>query len=96
MKVGADQADDLRRGKLIRSIIDDPQYLPSGSKPRNPNGEDLRGKNAGPTGAVLMIDANQVWDVQQAIDYVKGLEAIKPWCVNAPSPFERRVIANEK
>jgi L-fuconate dehydratase len=26
-----------------------------------------------------MIDANQVWDVQQAIDYVKGLEAIKPW-----------------
>jgi len=96
MKVGADQADDLRRGKLIRSIIDDPQYLPSGSKPRNPNGEDLRGKNAGPTGAVLMIDANQVWDVQQAIDYVKGLEAIKPWCANAPSPFERRVIANGK
>jgi len=96
MKVGADQADDLRRGKLIRSIIDDPQYLPSGSKPRDPNGEDLRGKNAGPTGAVLMIDANQVWDVQQAIDYVKGLEAIKPWCVNASNPFERRVIANEK
>ena len=79
MKVGADQADDLRRGKLIRSIIDDPQYLPPGAAPRDPNSEALRGKNAGPTGSVLMIDANQVWDVQQAIDYVKGLEDIKPW-----------------
>jgi hypothetical protein len=27
MKVGANLADDLRRGKLIRSIIDDPQYM---------------------------------------------------------------------
>ena len=79
MKVGTDQADDVRRGKLIRSIIDDPQLLPPGVMPRDPNSEELRGKNAGPTGAVLMIDANQVWDVQQAVDYVKGLEVIKPW-----------------
>lgn len=79
MKVGADQASDVRRGKLIRSIIDNPQFLPPGVKPRDLNSEELRGKNAGPTGAVLMIDANQVWDVQQAIEYVKGLEVIKPW-----------------
>lgn len=79
MKVGANLKDDIRRGNLIRSIIDDPQFLPPGIAPRDPNGEDLRNKNAGPTGAVLMIDANQVWDVQQAIDYVKGLEEIKPW-----------------
>ena len=79
MKVGADAANDLRRGKIIRSIIDDPQYLPKDAKPRDPNGEDLKGKNAGPTGAVLMIDANQVWDVSQAIEYVKSLEEIKPW-----------------
>ena len=79
MKVGVDQASDVRRGKLIRSIIDDPRFLPPGVKPRDPNSEELRGKNAGPTGAVLMIDANQVWDVQEAIDYVKGLEVIKPW-----------------
>lgn len=79
MKVGADQADDIRRGRLIRSIIDDPQLLPPGVNPRDPNSEELQGKNAGPTGAVLMIDANQVWDVKQAIDYVKGLETIKPW-----------------
>ncbi len=79
MKVGADRADDLRRGKLIRSIIDDPQYLPAGHKPRDQNGPDLINKNAGPTGSVLMIDANQVWDVPQAIDYVKSLEPIKPW-----------------
>jgi L-fuconate dehydratase len=82
MKVGADQADDLRRGKIIRSIIDDPQYLPPGSKPRDLASEGLRGMNAGPTGAVLMIDANQVWDVKQAIDYVKGLQEIKPWLVH--------------
>ena len=85
MKVGADQADDLRRGKLIRSIIDDPQYLRKDAPPRDPNSDDLRGKNAGPTGSVLMIDANQVWDVQQAVDYVKGLEEIKPWFIEEPT-----------
>lgn len=79
MKVGADVQSDLRRGLIIRSIIDDPQYLPPGSKGRDPSSPELRGKNAGPIGAVLMIDANQVWDVPQAIEYVKKLEAIKPW-----------------
>ncbi|KAL1946329.1 hypothetical protein VTO73DRAFT_15456 [Trametes versicolor] len=85
MKVGADPASDLRRGSIIRSIIDDPQYLPAGLKPRDPNGPDLVGKNAGPTGSVLMIDANQVWDVPQAIEYVKTLEAIKPWFIEEPT-----------
>ena len=84
MKVGADRADDLRRGRLIRSIIDDPQYLPGGHAPRHPDSPALYGKNAGPTGAVLMIDANQVWDVQEAIDYVSSLEEIKPWCALLP------------
>lgn len=79
MKVGADVDSDLRRGLIIRSIIDDLQYLPPGSKGRDPNSPSLQGKNAGPTGAVLMIDANQVWDVPQAIEYVKKLEPIKPW-----------------
>ena len=82
MKVGADQASDLRRGKIIRSIIDDPQYLPAGAKPRDPNSDALKGKNAGPTGSVLMIDANQVWDVKEAIDYVQGLAESKPWYVD--------------
>lgn len=82
MKVGADRDSDLRRGKIIRLIIDDPQYLPAGHTPRDPNGPDLAGKNAGPTGSVLMIDANQVWDVPQAIDYVKSLAEIKPWSVS--------------
>jgi L-fuconate dehydratase len=81
MKVGVNLADDLRRGRLIRSIIDDPQYLPGDPEPaRLPGAAALAGKNAGPTGAVLMIDANQVWDVQQAIDYVSSLAEIKPWC----------------
>ncbi|THH27444.1 hypothetical protein EUX98_g6744 [Antrodiella citrinella] len=85
MKVGADRDSDLRRGTIIRSIIDDPQYLPAGHKPRDPNGPDLVGKNAGPTGSVLMIDANQVWDVPQAIEYVASLEAIKPWFIEEPT-----------
>jgi len=85
IKVGADQADDLRRGKLIRSLIDDPLLQPAGVPKRDVNAPELKGKNAGPTGSVLMIDANQVWDVQQAIDYVKGLEAIKPWFIEEPT-----------
>ncbi|KAJ3487327.1 hypothetical protein NLI96_g3627 [Meripilus lineatus] len=80
MKVGADKGSDLRRGQLIRSIINDPQHLPEGHKPRDPNGPYLAGKNAGPTGSVLIIDANQVWEVNEAIEYVKGLEEIRPWC----------------
>jgi L-fuconate dehydratase len=92
MKVGADLADDLRRGKLIRSIIDDPRYLPAGD-PEEPapaplsGGAALAGKNAGPTGSVLMIDANQVWDVPQAIDYVSSLAEIKPWYAKRRSPL---------
>ena len=87
MKVGADLANDLRRGRLIRSIIDDPQHLPGDPEPaRLPGSAALAGKNAGPTGAVLMIDANQVWDVPQAIDYVSSLAEIKPWCATVP-PF---------
>ena len=58
MKVGQSVQDDLRRGKIIRSIIDDPQYLPPGHVAPDP--ASIAGKNAGPTGAVFMIDANQV------------------------------------
>lgn len=97
MKVGADRANDIRRANVIRSIIDDPQHLPPGIKPRDPNGEALRDKNAGPTGSVLMIDANQVWDVQQAIDYVTSLKEIKPWYVSCicfqPLPYIRLNLA---
>ncbi|KAG6336382.1 hypothetical protein ID866_2702 [Astraeus odoratus] len=85
MKVGADLASDLRRGRFVRSIIDDPQYLPKGSSGRDPNSPELQGKNPGPTGAVLMIDANQVWDVPQAIEYVKSLAEIKPWFIEEPT-----------
>ena len=84
MKVGANRDDDLRRGKLIRSIIDDPAFVPPHQKlgvDRGPEHPSVVGKNAGPTGSVLMIDANQVWDVPQAIDYVSSLEPIKPWSV---------------
>jgi hypothetical protein len=34
-----------------------------------------------------MIDANQVWDVQQAIDYMSSLTEIKPWCMLHKSFF---------
>jgi len=85
MKVGSDLESDLRRGKLIRSIIDDPQYLPKDKQLRDPNGPELKGKNAGPTGGVLMIDANQVWEVNQAIEYTKGLAEIRPWFIEEPT-----------
>jgi L-fuconate dehydratase len=83
MKVGTNRESDLRRGKIVRSVIDDPANLPANAKPRDP--ATLVGKNAGPTGSVLMIDANQVWDVPQAIEYVKSLQEIKPWFIEEPT-----------
>jgi hypothetical protein len=57
LKVGADAQDDLRRGTLIRSIIDNPDNMPKDRKPITK--ESIEGKNAGPTGCVLMVDANR-------------------------------------
>ena len=81
MKVGSSVESDLRRGKVIRSVIDDPANLPKGRKPPSPS--SIEGKNAGPTGNVLMIDVNQVWGVLQDIEYVKRLAEIKPWFIEA-------------
>jgi L-fuconate dehydratase len=52
---------------------------------RDPNSAELAGKNAGPTGAVFMIDANQMWDVQQAIDWVSSLKELRPWFIEEPT-----------
>lgn len=57
LKVGASMAGDMRRLALVRSIIDNPRELPE--KWTTPSKASVAGKNAGPTGAVLMIDANQ-------------------------------------
>ncbi|OWZ61029.1 hypothetical protein AYX15_06747, partial [Cryptococcus neoformans] len=83
LKVGADPEDDLRRGRLIRSIIDDPANMPKDRKPIDP--ASIANKNAGPTGCVLMVDANQVWDVPQAVEYMKKLEPLKPWFIEEPT-----------
>ncbi len=56
-KVGADPEDDLRRGMLIRSIIDNPDNIREDRK--NIDKASLEGKSAGPTGCVLMVDANR-------------------------------------
>lgn len=34
---------------------------------------------------VLMVDANQVWDVPQAIEYMKHLAEFKPWFIEEPT-----------
>lgn len=57
MKVGASLESDLRRSKIMRSIIDDPGNFPKTYNPPAP--ERLVGKNAGPMGTVIMFDANQ-------------------------------------
>ena len=82
-KVDSNVESDLCRGKVICSVIGDPANLPKGRKPPSPSG--IKGKNAGPTGSLLMIDVNQVWDVPQAIDYVKRLTKIKPWFIKGPT-----------
>lgn len=35
--------------------------------------------------AKLMIDANQIWEVDQAIDWVKELAPMKPWFIEEPT-----------
>lgn len=83
LKVGADPEDDLRRGMLIRSIIDNPDNIREDRK--NIDKASLEGKSAGPTGCVLMVDANQVWDVPQAIEYMQKLKPMKPWFIEEPT-----------
>lgn len=57
--------------------------MPKDRAPIDP--ASVANKNAGPTGCVLMVDANQVWDVPQAIEYMKILEPIKPWFIEEPT-----------
>ncbi|KIO22313.1 hypothetical protein M407DRAFT_15711 [Tulasnella calospora MUT 4182] len=83
MKVGANFEDDYRRANLIRSIIDNPNSFPEGYSP--PAAGSLQGKNAGPMGCVLMMDANQVWDVDEAVKHTKGLASAKPWFIEEPT-----------
>lgn len=59
LKVGADQADDLRRVAIVRDEI-------------------------GPDRA-LMVDANQRWDVGQAIEWTKSLSAFRPLWIEEPT-----------
>jgi L-fuconate dehydratase len=59
IKVGANQADDVRRAALVRQEI-------------------------GPDG-VLMVDANQRWDVGQAIDWMKALAPSRPLWIEEPT-----------
>ncbi|PWN47886.1 enolase C-terminal domain-like protein [Violaceomyces palustris] len=83
LKVGASLEDDKRRLSLLRSIVDDPKEMPGGRIA--PTAASISGKNAGPTGCVVMVDANQVWDVSQAIDYMKELAYLKPWFIEEPT-----------
>jgi L-galactonate dehydratase len=36
-------------------------------------------------GNVLMVDANQVWSVPEAIEYMKQLAEFKPWFIEEPT-----------
>lgn len=36
-------------------------------------------------GNVLMVDANQIWSVPEAIDYMKELAEFKPWFIEEPT-----------
>ncbi|XP_063695203.1 mitochondrial enolase superfamily member 1-like [Bolinopsis microptera] len=59
MKVGISQEDDMRRAKLIRSLI----------------GPDNK----------LMMDANQIWDVKEAITRMKQLKKYDPYWIEEPT-----------
>ena len=59
LKVGRDQADDIRRLRIAREVLGPDRHL--------------------------MIDANQVWEVQEAIDWVRALAFAKPWFIEEPT-----------
>lgn len=59
LKVGRDQADDIRRLRIAREVL----------------GPDRQ----------LMIDANQVWDVPQAIEWLEELAFARPWFIEEPT-----------
>ncbi|KAK9898531.1 mandelate racemase/muconate lactonizing enzyme [Cystobasidium minutum MCA 4210] len=83
VKVGISPEDDARRLALVRSVIDDPANFKD--RKVTPSPESLQGKNAGPTGCVLMMDANQVWDVDQAIEWCKKLSKFNLWFIEEPT-----------
>lgn len=83
LKVGTALESDKRRMALVRSIVDNPKELPAGFQ--TPSPASLQGKNAGPTGCVLMIDSNQVFDVPEAIEYVSALKEYRPWFIEEPT-----------
>jgi len=83
VKVGISVEDDNRRLGLVRSVIDDPANFVN--RKVTPTAASLEGKNAGPTGCVLMMDSNQVWDVDQAIEWSKKLAHNNLWFIEEPT-----------
>ena len=59
MKVGSDIKDDIRRAKLIRSVIGDKM--------------------------TLMMDANQKWEVEEAITNMEKLAKFNPYWIEEPT-----------
>ncbi|MBV6646007.1 MAG: fuconate dehydratase, partial [Cyclobacteriaceae bacterium] len=59
IKVGSDIEDDVRRAKLMRSIIGDKM--------------------------TLMTDANQKWEVSEAVDNMKKLMPFSPYWIEEPT-----------
>jgi L-fuconate dehydratase len=59
MKVGRDQADDIRRLEIVREIMGPDRFL--------------------------MIDANQVWEVGEAIEWVNALGRFNPYFIEEPT-----------
>ena len=68
------------RRKIIRVDLTN---LPKGRKSLSASNIDE--KNAGPTGGVLMMDANEKEDVLQAIEYVRMLAEIRTWFIEEPT-----------
>lgn len=75
MKVGISPEDDARRLALVRSVIDDPANFKD--RKVTPTPESLQGKNASPTGCVLMMDANQ--GKNMAFSFKMRFRRLKSW-----------------
>ena len=75
MKVGTNIDDDKRRAGIIRLLINQLIDISINQLIRNA---------IGPTNK-LMVDANQVWETQQAIDWMKDLIEFDPYWIEEPT-----------
>ncbi|OAA64220.1 mandelate racemase muconate lactonizing enzyme family protein [Niveomyces insectorum RCEF 264] len=79
LKVGGDLERDRRRLTIARRVLGyDDEIKDDGDG----DGDD---ENKRENKNVLMVDANQIWSVPEAIEYMTALREFRPWFIEEPT-----------